>query len=177
MNGPRRAEVRVIVDQFRGRKPEYEEIEQFCKRLKMEPVTPGELDDYTAQLEHDEVVSSLFPKILSELQKLRYEPEFAPEAERKAAREANDEVRVSITKLFEQHALSYRLVDGVANELGQMVGQTIAMAGTTAFNKALDVLLHLARERFGADFNMKHAADYVVEVMEKHHGEKVDKEG
>lgn len=163
MTETRRAEVRQIVDEFQDKKVTQDLLTAYCERMKFEPLTLGDFEDYKYQVEHDAMVSVLFPKILAEIQKITYVPEFATEAERKKIRDANDEVRVSVTKLLEEHAVPYRLVSTLTTELGRMVGSTIEMAGTTAFNKSLEVLLHLAHAKFGADFNMKHAADYAQE--------------
>ena len=167
MNEQRRAEIRAIVDHFRGKPVNQNVLKEFCNLKKYEPIVLSDLDDYTAQVEHDEVVGKLFPKILEQLQYLRYKPEFANERDRKEVEEQNDEIRVSITKLFEEHALPYRFVNNVAEDLGNFVGGKIAMAGTTAFNKSLEVLLHLAQAHFGGEFNMAHAAKYAEEVIRK----------
>lgn len=167
MDEARRAEIRRIVDHFKGKPVTQKVIEEFCNRSKITPITEGELKDYIYQVEHDEKVSTLFPLILAELQKLKYKPEFASEADRKKIDEENDEVRVNITKLYEEYAIEYRLVNTVGEELGNFVGGKIALAGQTAFNKALDVMLHIAKEKFGGEFNMKHAAEYAKEVYEK----------
>lgn len=166
MTEPQRAEIRNIVDHFRGQKVAQEVLSQYCERMHFEPIVVGDLADYTYQVEHDERVNELFPKILAELQRIKYVPEFADEKVRKAIREENDLVRVSVTQLMEEHAIPYRIVNTLGSELGNIVGQTIEMAGTTAFNKALDVMLHIAREKFGGEFNMKHAADYAKEIYD-----------
>lgn len=168
-----RATIKKIVDHFRGKPINQNVLTEYCNLNKFEPLTVGEYKDYLYQVEHDEKVMALYPLILAEIQKLRYTPEFATEKERKAVKEGNDEVRVNITKLFEQHAILYRTVDTLGQELGAIIGGTVASAGQTAFNKALEVLMHLARERFGGEFNMKHAADYAIEVFSKK--EKEDK--
>lgn len=170
MTEQRRAEVRMIVDNFRGQKVAQEVIDAYCQRLGFEALMVSDLKDYTYQVESDEMVAVLFPKILVEVQKIAYIPEFADEKVRKQIRETNDEVRVNITKLMESHAIPYRIVSTLGAELGNIVGQSIEMAGTTAFNKALDVMLHIAREKFGGEFNMKHAADYAQDVFDKAKG-------
>lgn len=167
MDEKRREEVARIVAHFRGKAVTQNALTEWCNRNKIEPIVAGDLEDYTYQVEHDEKVEKLYPLILSEVQKLRYAPEFAPEKLRKEIKTGNDEVRVNITKLFEQHAISYRTVDTLGQELGREVGQTIASAGQTAFNKALEVLLLIARDKFGGEFNMKHAADYAEEHYAK----------
>jgi len=167
MDEKRRGEIRRIVDHFRGKAINQNVIEEFCNRNKIEPVTLGDYKDFLYQVEHDEKVSVLFPLILAELQKLQYQPEFADQKVRKEIAEKNDEVRVNITKLMEEHAIPYRLVNVIGEELGNLVGGKIASAGTTAFNKALEVMLLMAKERFGDEFNMKHVAEYAKEKFAK----------
>jgi len=175
MDEKRRAELGNIVRHFRGKPVNNNVLAEYCKRNKFQPLLAGEYSDYLYQVEHDDKVSALFPLILAEIQKIAYIPEFASESARKKLREQNDEVRVNITKLFEEYGIEYRLVDTLSQELGAMVGQTIVSAGTTAFNKALEVLLHVAKTKFGAPFNMRHAADYAKEVFDTHHNKGIDK--
>lgn len=167
MTPEKRAQVRQIVDHFRGKPVTQNVLIEYCNLNKFEEITLGDYKDYLYQVEHDEKVMTLYPLILAELQKLAYTPEFASEKERKAVTEGNDAVRVNITKLFEDNAVLYRTVDTLGQELGAIIGRTVAAAGQTAFNKALEVLMHMAREKFGSEFNMKHAADYAVEVFAK----------
>lgn len=167
MEETRRGEIAQIVAHFRNKPVNQNAINEYCNLNKLTPIMLGEYKDYVYQIEHDEKVSVLYPLILKELQNLRYVPEFAPEKERKESLEGNNTVRINITKLFEEHAISYRTVDTLGQELGRMTGGTIESAGSTAFNKALEVLLHLANKEFGGEFNMKHVADYALEVFSK----------
>lgn len=167
MNEQRREEIAKIVEHFRGKPINQNVLTEFCNKNKIEPIVIGDFQDFLYQTEHDEKVGKIYPLILAEVQKLVYIPEFASEAERKRMAKENDDVRVRITQIFEEHAIAYRTVDTLGQELGRDVGQVIASAGQTAFNKALEVLLLLAHERFGGDFNMKHAADFAKEYIEK----------
>ena len=149
MDEKRRGEVRKIVDHFKGKAITQNVIVEFCNRNKIEPITVGELSDY------------------KELCNLQYQPEFADQKIRKDIKEKNDEVRVNITKLMEEHAIPYRLVNSLGEELGNFVGGKIATAGQTAFNKALEVMLLLAKDKFGEEFNMKHVADYAQKIYDE----------
>lgn len=168
----KRAEIKKIVDHFRGKPITQNALTEYCNINKFDNMVVGEYKDYLYQVEHDEKVMALYPLILAEIQKLGYTPEFATEKEREAVRKGNDEVRVNITKLFEDHAILYRTVDTLGQELGAIIGGTVSSAGQTAFNKALEVLMHLAREKFGGEFNMSHARDYAIEVFAKKEKEK-----
>lgn len=168
MDEKRREEIGLIVKNFIGKAITNEAIAEYCKKIKIDPVTTGDLKDYIAQVEHDNAVSKLYPDILAELQKLKYKPEFSSEKERKEIGEHNDEIRVNITKIFEKTGIRYTFVEPMGQELGQLVGGTIASAGTTAFNKATEVLLHIASKQFKDNkFTMAHVEKYAKEVFEK----------
>lgn len=168
MDEQRRELIGRVVAHFRGKAVTQNVLQEYCNLNKIEPaILLGDYQDFLYQVEHDEKVLKLYPLILAELQKLRYAPEFSTEKERKEIREGNDEVRVNIVKLFEENAIAYRTVDTLGQELGRDIGQTVISAGQTAFNKALEVLLLIAREKFEGEFNMKHAADFAKEYIEK----------
>lgn len=160
----------AIVARFRNSPLTQDVLNEYCNLHKIEPVMVGDFSDYKYQVEHDERMSKMYPLVLAEISKIRWIPEFAPVSVRKAAKEGNDMVRINIVKLFEEHEIPYRLVDTLGQEMGREVGQTITMAGTTAFNKALEVMLLVAQKEFGGEFNMKHAADYAIKVVEERKG-------
>ena len=162
-----RAEMLQIVEHFKGKPRTDDSIREYCNLNKLSYVpTVGELADLEYQVDHDDKMSSIFKDILAELQKLEYMPELATKKERKRIANNNDEVRIAITKLFENAGISFRMVDKVANELGGVIGKIVETAGATGFNKGMEVLMHMAHARFGGEFTLKHARDYAVEVFE-----------
>lgn len=163
MDSKRREEVRKCIDEFRNVAVTDDLLKAFCERHHFDLLTLQDFIDYKYQVEHDEKVQVLFPLILAAVQKIAYIPEFASDKDRKDALQANDEVRVSITKLLEEHAFPYHLVQTSTEELGNMIGRTVSSAGQTAFNRAIQVLNLLAKEKFGGAFNMKNVADYLQE--------------
>lgn len=167
MTEQRRAEIRKIVDNFRGKPLNQKTLTAYCERMHMEVLTMGDYTDFAVQVEHDNMVGKLFPQILAEVQKIQYIPEFASEKVRKELHDQNEEVEINITKLLEKHAVSYRLVSTLTDELAGIVGRTIESGGKRGFNKAMEVLMHLARTKFKGEMNMKHVADYAVEVFDK----------
>ena len=163
-----RAEMAQIVEHFRGKPRTDDSIAEYCNLNKLSYIpTVGDLEDLEYQVEHDEKMVSIFKGILAELQKLEYMPELSSKNERKRIAKNNDDVRVSITKLFEDGAISFRMVDKVANELGGIIGKIVETAGTTGFNKGMEVLTHMAKERFGGEFNLQHARDYMLDLYAK----------
>lgn len=170
-----RAEMAQIVEHFKGKPRTDESIAEYCHLNKLSYIpTVGELEDLEYQVEHDTKMVVIFRGILAELQKLEYMPELSSKNERKRIAKNNDDVRIAITKLFEDGAISFRMVDKVANELGGIIGKIVETAGTTGFNKGMDVLMHLARKEFGDDFNLMHARDYAVKVFEENAKSKED---
>lgn len=167
MNELRREQIATTVAEFKGKAVTNEQLEAFCEHYKIVPmITAGELSDYTAQVEHDEMIGRLLPKLLSALQKFKYEPEYASESERKAVREGNEELRIELAKIIEDEAIPYRFVSLVGDQLGSEIGQLIKSAGTTIFNKALEVMLHLSAKHFGTEFNTMHVRDYAQKVYD-----------
>lgn len=170
-----RADMAQIVEHFKGKPRTDDSIREYCNLNKLEYVpTVGELEDLEYQVAHDEKMIELFKAILAEVQNLVYIPELTSKKERKGLIKQNDDVRINITKLFEDAGVSFRMIDKVANELGGMLGKTVESAGTTAFNKAMDVLHDIAKEKFGGEFTMAHARDYAIEKYENHAKSKED---
>ncbi len=168
MDEKRREQIRRIVDNFNGKQVTPELLTAYCERMKVDPITVGQLEDYTYQVNHDNKVQVLLPLILEKVSGLRYKAEFASEKERTAVHEGNDEIRIEITKLLEQHEVPYHLVDTLTKDLAQLIGLTVEQAGTTATNKASGILLHLAKEHFGTkELNMKHVADYAQKIYDE----------
>lgn len=173
MDEQRREQIQKIVEHFGRKVPNATVLSEYCKRMKFENLVPSDFTDYVAQLNHDEKMATIFPKIMEALQKLTYVPEFASAEYRKKLTQANDEVRVEIVKVLENEGLEYKFTEPTMQELAQTIGGTVSAAGKTAGNKAAEVLMHLALKHFDAkDLTMKHVADYAVEVFEKAEKEK-----
>lgn len=164
-----RAEMLLVVEHFKGKPRTDDAIIEFCNLNKIEYIpTVGELEDLEYQVAHDEKMLGLFKSILAELQNLEYLPELTSGKERKKIVEHNDGVRVAITQIFENSGVTFRMIDKTANELGGMIGRVVELAGNTAFNKAMEVLHDIAKEKFGGEFNMAHARDYALEKYKKY---------
>lgn len=170
-----REDIAKIVERFIDQPRTQDAIVEFCNLNKIELIpTVEQLEDYEYQWKHDIIVKALFKEILAELQNLEYIPEFGSKSERQKIRERNDNIRVNIVRLFENRSVEYKLVTTIANELGGMTKSIIEQAGQTAFNKAMEVIMHITKEKFGSDLNLKHVRDYTIEIMEKGTGTKFD---
>lgn len=167
MEEQRREQIQQIVEHFKRKAPNATVLAEYCKRMKFENLVPSDFKDYVAQVEHDEKMAKIFPEIMAALQKLVYVPEFAGAEYRKKLNKENDDIRVEIVKILENHGLEYKYAEPTTQELAQLVGGTISSAGKTASNKAAQVMLHLAYKKFGGELTMKHVADYTVDVFEK----------
>lgn len=164
MDDKKKKQVREVVKHFRGQPFTDEAIKSYCDRMGFEPISKNDLEDYMFQEDTDAKLLTLYPKVMAELQKLSYIPAFTSDAETKKRQESNDEVRINIAKLLEESAVDYRVIESTTREIAKLVSTTIEMAGTTIFNKASSVLLHIALQRFGGEFTAKNAADYANEV-------------
>lgn len=164
MDEKRRAEIRAVVEHFKAVPVNQDVLTEYCNVNKVEQIVLGDFTDYRVQVEHDEIIQKIFPLILQEVSKLQYAHEFDSIEERKRIKDANDELRVNIVKIFEEHALEIRYLSTTVKELAEMAGGLIALAAQTAENKSASVAAHLLRKQFGAEFNMKHAADYAEAV-------------
>jgi hypothetical protein len=161
----RREQIGVLANHFKGQAVTQDAINEFCAKNKIEPtVMQGELLDFIAQVEHDEIISKLFPDILKELQNLKYTPEFATASERRAINKTNDEVRVNIAKLIEAHDLPYQFVSPTLEQLGGLAGQTITSAGTTIFNKIIDIMNRITEKELGGKVSAGKVAKYAEEM-------------
>jgi len=174
MDDTRRAEIRTIVDHFKGKAVTQDVINEFCKRNKIEAIVASELGDYVVQVEHDEAMERIHTGILAELQKLRFIPEFASKTQRAEGAKANEEVEINIAKLFEIEGIRYNFVSGASEELARKLHGVVSNAGTRIFNKATSVLMELAKDKFGGEFTTKHSADYWEERYAKHDAKKVE---
>lgn len=174
MTEERREQIKNIVNQFRrdlqvasiGTKPTNKEVVKYCQKMNYEPVGLGDLEDYTVQIQHDERVTHMLPLILSELQNLRYVPEFADVKVRKEIEDSNDAVRIKVVDLLETQGFPYHLLDRLGQEIGGIIGGIVHMAGTTALNRMFGAMLLMAKEKYGENFNSADAARYIKEVNE-----------
>lgn len=167
MDDKRRAEIAQIVAHFRGKAVTQNVINEYCNLNKIDPIVASEFEDYLVQVEHDEKVALIFKDILAELQNLRFVPEFASAKERLEAEKAGEEVSINIAKLFEREGIRYNFVSGTSEEIARALHGVVSSAGTRIFNKATSVLLAIAKERFGGEFNTKHSADFYEELYAK----------
>lgn len=178
MGNKERENVLKVVEHFTNSSlPITQEIlDEYCNLNKIEKMSVGEYEDYKAQVKHDNLINTIFPLILAEVQKLRHLGEFTTVSDRNEIEKGNADVRINITKILENHNLQYRFVSKTTEELGSLIGQTVERAGINAFSKASDVLRKIAEERFGEEFHMGHAKQFVIDFYEKKTGTKVDPE-
>lgn len=145
-------------------------LTEYCDRNGIpveERPSVDELGDYIYQVDNDKRMTVAYKKILNALQALEYIPEFEEDKKRRELFEKNSDVSSEILKIFENAELPFILIDKVANELGGMTSRTIEGAGTAGFNKAMNVLTEIAREKFGGALTMAHVRDYVQALFDK----------
>ena len=174
MNSIQREQVLRIVEHFSGKTVTQDTLDEFCNLHKFEKYSVGQISDYEFQINHDKVIAVIFPLILAEVQKLRYVPEYDTVANIKAIEAQNEEVQIEIAKILEEHAIKYRFVVKMTEDLASLVGRTIEQSGTIIFNRASEVLRRIAHDKYGEEFNAKHARDYIIKVFEESTGTKYD---
>ena len=179
MTPERKAEVRKIVAHFRGIKMPItnEVITEWCNKNGIkEPISKGQLSDYIYQMENDEKMSKMLPVILQLfLDHMTYVGEFASEKEEAARREKMVDLKIKLVQLLEENDVPYHWAQKLYEEFGSQIKQTLDSAGTVATNKATEVMLHIAREKFDGEINMGHVAQYAREVFEKAADKKKEK--
>lgn len=168
MNPEEKEGVRILLDHFGEGKPVTQNaLDEFCNRHKIERCSVENIMEYRYQDKHDKNISELFPKILAELAKIKYPSEYGMKKDLKGVIDHNDAIRVNIVKLFEEHAISYNMMNAVTKELSGIVEHIIESAGNTVYAKANQVLERIAFDKFGERFNMKHSRDFAQQLYEE----------
>ncbi len=167
----KRAEIKKIVDHFRGKQVSQNVINSFCNRNKLALIEMGDLDDFIFQVESDEKMGLLITAILKEMQNIKYVPVFVENSLREELEAHNEELRIKLVDIIEAHAISQLQLDTIGNTIASKIGQVIESAGVTADNRATSVMRDMARKhyKFGKlrEFNSKHVADYIKESFKE----------
>jgi len=170
MDDTRKKEVKDIVLHFKDSKIGVSEslITEYCNLKKIEPLTPGQLSDATYQYTNDEVMRTLLPKMLALfVENMNYVGEFDAESAHTKESESRRDIKIAMVQLLEEYEVPYHWAQKLLDEFGAMVQGVFASAGQTATNKATEVLLHLAREKFGGEIHMGNVASYTRELFQK----------
>jgi len=171
MDDTKRGEIGDIVAHFsemhRQKTLTQNVLDEYCHKQKFGEVPLSEFGDYVAQVEHDARMEALYPRLYAELSKYRYMPEFISASERKRIAENNVQVNVAMARLFEDAAFPFSQMYNLGESIGQALSQIIVHATNTIYNKSLSVMLHVAREKFGAELTTKHVAEYALRVFQE----------
>jgi len=168
MDSERKGEIADIVNHFRGKPVTNEVLTEYCNRQKYEPITQGQYSDYLYQIENDEKMAKMLPIVLGYfVEYMTYVGEFGTEAEQKARLEGMNELRVKLVQLLEDNDIPYHWAQKLYEEFGSQMKQVMDSAGHVASVKATEVMLHIAREKFGEEIHMGHVAGYAKETFDK----------
>lgn len=143
------------------------ELTKWCESHKMTPVAMSQFKDYLEQVAYDKRSRELFNEIKTILMRLEYPMTFEMASEVKRVNENNENVAIDTVKALEEAGVQYRFVSTLTDEFADIISQTVKSAGTRAFNKASSALRYMAYKKFGEEFNMKHARDFMKEQIEE----------
>lgn len=153
-----------IIANFRDKPVNQNLLKSFCERNKYEVITPGQLEEYIGQQEHDERVNSALPFIFAELAKYQHIPEFVSDERRKSIVAANEDIEWKVAKIIEDTNLPYgREIDVVFGNLARAMHGIFNNAGTRMNNMCASALSAIAKEKFGAVITVKQLATYYRE--------------
>lgn len=168
-------QIRQTVEHFRDSKMPVtnEVLVEYCNKNKFEPITKGKLSDYTYQIDNDAKMASMLPRILALFaEHMHYVGEYDTEKEQQAEMNSRAELKVKLVKMLEEEEIPYHWAQKLMEEFGAQVKGIFDNAGQTASMKATEVMLHIAREKFGEEIHMGHVAGYAREVFEKNAAKK-----
>ena len=98
---------------------------------------------------------------------LQYVPEFESVKVREGIIKRNAEIEIELSEIIESNALKYNLVSLTTDEIGRALQGAITSAGNRIFNKATSVMMAIAQEHFGGEFNVEHARKYYEDKEKK----------
>ena len=152
-----------------------EELNKYCEAHSMTPISATQFKDYVEQVDYDKRSRELFGQFKDILMKLKYPMTFQMKNKGKRIDENNENVAIDLVKALEDAGVQYRFVSALTDEFSDLISQTVKSAGTRAFNKASSTLRYLAYKKFGEEFNMRHARDFMQEQIEESAKENADK--
>ncbi len=168
MDDKKNSEIRQVLEHFKDIKDiPHKTMEEFCTRKKFEVILPDDFVDYRFQREYDQKLAAMYPEILKALAEWKYIPEFLSEAESKKRSDKNDDIRMAIIEVMEEHAIPYTMMNISAEKLGNEVQQLIVQAGLTISNKTVDVFMQLAIKQFGEKPNSKNVGEFIQKVYDE----------
>lgn len=167
MNPQKKAQIRQLLKDFEGTKPSLEALMTYCERHKMEVVSPGDLEDYRFQAEHDARLTEVYPKVLAVLTKLIPETFFETEEETQARKKNNAQVEVEVAQVLEDSGLWYQEGNITPAVIGQMLAGTMEATKNRLNNMGAGAITHYAKQYFGNALTIKSLAEYFRAEQEK----------
>lgn len=139
-----------------------EDLAKFCEENGITRVmTIGELEDTKVQKQFDEQMKSLLPKILAVVSNIKYVSDYITEEERAELDEHNKQLEQEILEIVLNSGIDYKFVETAKILANNYIDNAITGAFQMAHNMSLNVLLHLAKEKFGGLFNLSHTQSYI----------------
>lgn len=160
--------IKEAVAMFRDKPVTQDALNEFCTRRKIEPMTLGTLDDHIYQVKHDERMSGLYPRILAEIAKIKYYPEYSSKADINRKITELDAIEDAIVAILVEEEIPYRMISSTMNELSGYVTKMLDNSKSRISNLCVGVMLKVTEKHFGnKEFNVKHANDYYATVKKE----------
>lgn len=141
-------QLKEIVEHFRGKETTDEAILKFCTEKGYEGIDAGTVEDYTFQLDADELTQRVVPKIGELLKTWKVPSSFTPSVEQQA--QANVLSR-DILALFEEENTQFLLATSVLDSLASNLSGIIRGASQRSTDVKLAIANTYLIRKFGAD--------------------------
>jgi hypothetical protein len=161
MQDEKRAQIKEIIEFFRGKPVNQEVLQEYCNRRKYEVIVLSDYEDMLFQYEHDERFTRVMPLLMTEMLKLKQPPEFATHAERKAVFDNNNAVELAMSKVLEDNDILYSEAETLLKNLGTMLQGVTTGASNRITNMGVATMLDIAEKQLGKPLKIKACAEYV----------------
>jgi hypothetical protein len=146
MPSERKKELLNVVEHFRGKPVTQDAIVEYCNRRGYEPITLGELEDFTYAVTMKERFNEVWPKMVAVLGKWKYLGELASEEDQKAQYRA---IEAELLQVMEETDLKVDSVRWITRELASVMSILIKNVADGLDDKIMAVQSAWILEKFG----------------------------
>ena len=144
-----RKQLHILMEQFQGKEFTDEEVAEFCKKHKIEPVSAGKLKDMMYAEEFDTRLEEIYPKVIGVLAKINRVHEYEdPETAEKLVKE-NEDLAIEIAQVIEDSGMLY-----IETSFLQTLGKDLSMILQSAENRINNMgamVFHEVSKKYIAD--------------------------
>lgn len=146
MDHKRKKELIDIVAHFRGKLVSGNAITEYCNLKGYEPISEGELEDFTYAVTMQDRFNEVWPKMVAILGKWKYLGELASDEEQKAQYRA---IEAELLQAMEETGLKVDDVRWLTRELSSVMGILIKNVADGLDDKIMAVQSAWIMEKFG----------------------------